>query len=500
VQDKGISVAAVDLGASSGRVFLFTLREKVLSYCPVARFPNKGVQHGPHFVWEFTRLYDEILQGLGEASAMSIEKDSVLLSVGVDSWAVDYGLVSLDGELIDNPVHHRDPRTDDAVQNAALIIDPWELYQRNGVALLQFNTLFQLVTDGDKLRSANVDKMMMIPDLIDYFLCGESTWEITNASTTAMLSRSRDWDVELMDMFDIPVTIVGKLTEPGKILGPITENIARNSGITSGTQVISVASHDTASAVLAIPAIDSDFAFISSGTWSLVGVELDEPLINEDAFRAGYTNELGAFGKIRFLRNVLGFWLLQEVIREFGVEGEDTDAETLTAAAGSIAPLRFLVNAESKELLAPGDMRGRLAAQCEQLGLAAPITAPEFARCILDSLALSYRHSIRGIQTITGKTINVIHIVGGGAMNDTLCQLTADACGIAVVAGPVEAAAIGNALMQLQASGEVERDLWSMRRLVASSFPTRHFAPDVSRSRLWDDAEERVALIKTAAL
>lgn len=500
MHNKGVSVAAVDLGASSGRVFLFTLRDRHLSYTSVARFPNKGVQHGPHFVWEFTRLYDEILLGLGEASSMAFENESVLRSVGVDSWAVDYGLVSKDGELIDNPVHHRDPRTDDAVQKATHVIDPWELYQRNGVALLQFNTLFQLVADGEKLRSVNVDKMMMIPDLIDYFLCGKSTWEITNASTTEMLSLSRDWDVELMKMFDIPDSVVGALTEPGVILGPITENIGRNSGITPGTQVISVASHDTASAVLAVPAVDSDFAFISSGTWSLVGVELDEPLINEQAFRAGYTNELGAFGKIRFLRNVLGFWLLQEVIREFGVEGEDTDAETLTLAAGSIAPLRFLVNAESKELLAPGDMRGRLAAQCEQLGLAAPITAPEFTRCILDSLALSYRHSIRGIQAITGKSINAIHIVGGGAINDTLCQLTADACGVAVVAGPVEAAAIGNALIQLQALGEVERDLWSMRRLVASSFPTKRFEPNVSRFGQWDDAEQRVAQIKTAAL
>jgi rhamnulokinase len=500
VHDKVVSVAAVDLGASSGRVFLFTLQDDALSYRSVARFPNKGVQHGSHFVWEFTRLYDEILQGIGEASSIALENKSPLQSVGVDSWAVDYGLISLDGELIDNPVHHRDPRTEDAVKNAALVIDPWELYQRNGVALLQFNTLFQLVADGPKLRDLNVHKMMMIPDLIDYFLCGEATWEITNASTTEMLSQARNWDFELMDMFDIPASIVGGLTEPGLILGPITENIARNSAITSGTQVISVASHDTASAVLAIPAEDSDFAFISSGTWSLVGVELDEPLINEHAFRAGYTNELGAFGKIRFLRNVLGFWLLQEVIREFGVEGEDTDAETLTAAAASIAPLRFLVNAESKELLTPGDMRGRLAAQCEQLGLAAPITAPEFTRCILDSLALSYRHSIRGIQSITKKNVNTIHIVGGGAMNDTLCQLTADACGIPVVAGPVEAAAIGNALMQLQALGAVGQDLWSMRKLVASSFPTRRFEPDVSRSSMWDDAEKRVALIETPAL
>ncbi len=500
MHDRGVSVAAVDLGASSGRVFLFTLRDQHLSYYSVARFPNKGVQRERHFVWEFTRLYDEILAGLGEASAMAFENESTLRSVGVDSWAVDYGLISKEGELIANPVHHRDPRTDEAVVRAAEIIDPWELYQRNGVALLQFNTLFQLVADGEDLHRENVDKLLMIPDLINYFLCGVSAWEITNASTTEMLSLERTWDKELMQRFNIPDTIVGELSEPGRILGPIAEGVAKNSGIALGTSVVSVASHDTASAVLAVPAVDANFAFISSGTWSLVGVELDEPLINQEAFHAGYTNELGAFGKTRFLRNVLGFWLLQEIIREFGVEGEDTDAETLTLAARSIAPLSFLVNAESKELLAPGDMRARLAAQCEQLRMTPPVTAPEFTRCILDSLALSYRHSIRGIQAITNKRIDVIHIVGGGAINDTLCQLTADACGIPVVAGPVEAAAIGNALIQLQALGEVEFDLWSLRKLVASSFPTNRFEPDPSQSGLWDGAEQRVAQIKTAAL
>ncbi len=500
MHDKGVSVAAVDLGASSGRVFLFTLREQHLSYYSVARFPNKGVQRESHFVWEFTRLYDEILEGVAEAASMTFENESELRSVGVDSWAVDYGLISRDGELLANPVHHRDPRTDDAVKKASQIIDPWALYQRNGVALLQFNTLFQLVADGEELHDDRVEKMLLIPDLINYFLCGKSTWEITNASTTQMLNLDRQWDVELMQMFNIPTSIVGEITEPGKILGPITESVSKNSGIPRDTQVISVASHDTASAVLAVPAVDPNFAFISSGTWSLVGVELDEPLINEQAFEAGYTNELGAFGKTRFLRNVLGFWLLQEVIREFGVEGEDTDAEKLTLAARSIPPLSYLVNAESKELLAPGDMRARLAAQCAQLGMKPPVTAPEFTRCILDSLALSYRHSIRGIKSLTGKRVDVIHIVGGGAINDTLCQLTSDACGIPVVAGPVEAAAIGNALIQLQALGEVEFDLWSMRKLVASSFPSNRFEPNISQSGRWDEAEQRVALIKTAAL
>jgi rhamnulokinase len=329
---------------------------------------------------------------------------------------------------------------------------------------------------------------------VNYFLSGIRGWEITNASTTQLLDLRRQWDDELFVRFSIPRHLVGELTHPGQVLGPVMAPSALAAGVSPSTQVIAVASHDTASAVLAVPAVDENFAYISSGTWSLVGVELLEPLIDHDAFAAGYTNELGAFGRTRFLRNVMGFWLLQEVIREFDLEGYEFDAATMTRDAESIAPRTFLVDAESDELLATGDMRGRLAMQCVRLGTPVPVSAAEFTRCIMDSLALSYRRAIRGISHVTGVRVEAVHIVGGGAMNDILCQLTADACGIPVHAGPVEAAAIGNALMQLHGLGVVEADLGAMRRLVAASFPTTLFEPRTAGAGDWDAAD---ALLET---
>jgi rhamnulokinase len=392
------------------------------------------------------------------------------------------------------PAHHRDPRTDESFAEVTGVIDPWSLYQRNGVALLTFNTLFQLVADGEVARSAQC--LLMIPDLVNYFLSGIRGWEITNASTTQLLDLRRRWDDELFARFSIPRHLVGELTHPGQVLGPVIAPSALAAGVSSSTQVIAVASHDTASAVLAVPAVDENFAYISSGTWSLVGVELLEPLIVHDAFEAGYTNELGAFGRTRFLRNVMGFWLLQEVMREFALEGQELDAATLTRDAESIAPRTFLIDAESDELLATGDMRGRLATQCVRLGTPAPVSAAEFTRCIMDSLALSYRRAIRGISHVTGVRVDAVHIVGGGAMNDILCQLTADACGVPVHAGPVEAAAIGNALMQLHGLGVVEADLGVMRRLVASSFPTMLFEPRSAGPGEWDAADALLEAVR----
>jgi rhamnulokinase len=482
------AVAAVDLGASSGRVLLVTLSEGRLGIEPVARFANGGREVLGVFSWDLPYLVAEIEKGLGEATRIARAEGRDLLSVGVDSWAVDYGLLDSSGQLLRWPAHHRDPRTNTSFAEVTEVIDPWSLYQRNGIALLTFNTLFQLAADGDEARSA--ESLLLIPDLVDYFLCGRKAWEITNASTTQLLDINRNWDEELFSLLDIPRHLVGELSQPGEVLGTVSSPSATAQGVSSATKVITVASHDTASAVLAVPAIDENFAYISSGTWSLVGVELREPLVDHDAFEAGYTNELGAFGRTRFLRNVMGFWLLQEVIREYALEGHVYDAATLTQEAQSIEPRRYLVDAESDELLATGDMRGRLAAQCARLGTEVPTTAVEFTRCIMDSLALAYRRALRGISHVTGVRIDVVHIVGGGALNDVLCQLTADAAGVVVQAGPVEAAAIGNALMQLRGLGLVDDDLAAMRRLVTSSFPTDRFDPRAHDAPAWAAAEE----------
>ena len=489
MNDHEVAVAAVDLGASSGRVFLFTLSDGRIVFEPVARFSNGGVFEGERFVWDIRRLYDEIVVGLAKATKRARETKSELRSVGVDSWAVDYGILNKDGELVANPTHHRDVRTNGSFKVATDREAPWDLYQRNGIAMLPFNTLFQLIADGEDLLDAKVDKILLVPDLIDYFLSAKMAWEITNASTTQMLTLRRDWDTDLLATFDIPTSLVGPLRQPGSVLGTVNDSAALEQGVSSELEVIVVASHDTASAVLAVPASDEHFAYISSGTWSLVGVELDEPLVSEDAFSSGYTNELGAFGKTRFLRNVMGFWLLQEVIREYGLEGNDLDAAALTESALDLPVLRYLVDAQSEELLAPGDMRGRLAKQSGQLGFEVPVTPAQFTRCILDSLALAYRTAIHGIAATTGKRVDVLHIVGGGAMNEALCQLTANACEIPVVAGPVEGAAIGNALIQFQALGVVASDIWTMRKLVADSFATKRYEPVPQQADQWVQAE-----------
>ena len=490
MSDARVAVAAVDLGASSGRVILVTWTDGRLELELVARFANGGHDAAGVFSWDVPHLMTEIEKGLGQATRVAQHRGMELSSVGVDSWAVDYGLVDALGHLVRPPAHHRDPRTNASFAKVTSVVDPWSLYQRSGIAPLTFNTLFQLVADGNLLASA--EQLLLIPDLINYFLCGVRAWEITNASTTQLLDVDRQWDEEIFDRFALPRHLVGELVEPGRVLGNVSAVSALAQGVLPTTRVISVASHDTASAVLAVPAVDERFAYISSGTWSLVGVELQEPLVDHAAYEAGYTNELGAFGRTRFLRNVMGFWLLQEVIREFALEGHDYDAATLTREAMAIEPRRFLVDAESDELLAPGDMRARLAAQCARWGTDVPSSAAEFTRCIMDSLALAYRRAVRGISRVTGVRVDAVHLVGGGALNEVLCQLTADACGVAVHAGPVEAAAIGNALMQLRGLGVVDADVGAMRQLVSRSFPTRLYEPHVDQSDFWDRAESTV--------
>jgi rhamnulokinase len=487
VSPRSAAVAAVDLGASSGRVLLVTLVEGRLELEQVARFANGGHDVDGVFSWDLPYLIDEIERGLGAAARAAAMRGLALESVGVDSWAVDYGLLDSSGHLVRLPAHHRDPRTNASFAAVTSQLDPWSLYQRSGIALLSFNTLFQLVADGPLLASAQT--LLLIPDLVNFMLCGVRAWEFTNASTTQLLTLQREWDDELFARFALPRRLVGELVGPGVVLGPVNAPTALAAGVSSATQVITVASHDTASAVLAVPAVDRNFAYVSSGTWSLVGVELDHPLIDHAAFEAGYTNELGAFGRTRFLRNVMGFWLLQEVIREFALEGLDFDAAALTEQAQSLAPRRFLVDAESDKLLGPGDMRGRLAAQCARLGTEVPETPAEFTRCIMDSLALAYRRAIRGISRVTGVRVDAVYVVGGGALNEVLCQLTADACAVPVYAGPVEAAAIGNALMQFRGLEVLENDLDAMRRLVATSFPTAWFTPRGDVAGEWDAAE-----------
>lgn len=464
-------VAAVDLGASSGRVMAGTVGSSVLSVEEVRRFPNGGVRAGPALYWDVLGLYRETLAGIREAGPVS--------GVGIDSWAVDYGLLDERGALLGNPVHYRDSRTDGVPAAVAARVSARELYDVTGLQQLPFNTLYQLVSEGDRLDAART--MLLIPDLLNYWLTGAIGAERTNASTTQLYDvRARTWALSLASQVGIPPRLLPPLRDPGTVVGTASE--------LCGLPVVAVGSHDTASAVVAVPAAPgTNFAYISSGTWSLAGLELTSPELSDAALAANFTNEGGVDGTIRFLRNVMGLWVLSETLRTWST----SDLPGLLLAAASSPGLAAVVDIDAPEFLPPGDMPARLSAACTATGQRPPSERAAVVRCILDSLALAYRRTLRQAASLTGRTIDVVHVVGGGARNELLCQLTADACGVPVLAGPVEAAALGNVLVQARALGEDLPDLAAMRALVRETQEVRRYEP--SGHGDWDAAEARLS-------
>ncbi|RCG25423.1 rhamnulokinase [Sphaerisporangium album] len=441
--------AAVDLGASSGRVIV---SDESLRLSEVHRFANRPVRVSGTLYWDILGLYREIEYGLGLAGPVR--------SVGIDSWAVDYGLLDSAGKLLGNPVHYRDGRT-----RAAEPSD--ELYAASGIQFLAFNTVYQLLAD----RLDRAETMLLIPDLIAYWLTGEIGAEVTNASTTSLLDvHDRTWARGLIDRLGLPSRIFPPLRRPGDPIGavPIGDRSA---------ELVTVASHDTASAVVAVPATSERFAYISCGTWSLVGVELTAPVLTSRSF----TNEAGIDGTIRYLRNVMGLWLLQECLRAWG----EPELEPLLAAAAGSRPFAAVVDADASVFLPPGDMPARIAAECRRTGQDPPADLPAFVRCVMESLALAHRATLRQAIRLTGREVEVIHLVGGGARNALLCQLTADACGLPVVAGPAEATAVGNILVQARPAGVVT-SLAEMRALVAGTQRLTRYEPKGDEAR-WDE-------------
>ncbi len=443
--------AAVDLGANSGRVIVGEVEEGSVALHEVHRFPNRPVAVGGTLHWDVLGLYREIVDGLLKAGPLD--------GIGVDSWAVDYGLLDEDGTLLGNPVHYRDERTSSAVRRALVALPAERHYAATGIQFQPFNTAFQLVAD--RLAAGVATRALLIPDLISFWLTGRTGTEITNASTTALLDpRTRTWSKAVAEALGVDLGLFAPLREPGTVIGDVVPEI----GLGQGVPVFSVASHDTASAVVAVPARDSRFAYISCGTWSLVGVELESPVLTEESRAANFTNELGVDGTIRFLRNVMGLWLLQECHREWGTD----DPSALLAEAAELPP-SSVVDATDSRFLAPGGMPGRIAAACEETGQPVPRTKAELVRCVLDSLALAHRDAVSDAIRLSGRQVDVVHVVGGGALNTLLCQLTADACGLPVVAGPVEASAWGNVLVQARAAGAVTGDLREVVRAAGTS-------------------------------
>ncbi|MFF7254260.1 rhamnulokinase [Streptomyces microflavus] len=471
--------AAVDLGASNGRVMVGRVGPGTLHLTRAHRFPNRPVRLPEGLRWDILGLYGGVLDGLRAAGPVD--------SLGIDSWAVDYGLLDAEGALLGNPVHYRDPRTDTVAEKVWATVPPDELYRATGIQHAPFNTLCQLVAAQGTPQLTAAERLLLIPDLISYWLTGEQGTELTNASTTQLIDpRTRDWAVGPARRLSIDLGLFAPLRRPGDPAGSLLPHVLEATGTGGPVPVTTVGSHDTASAVAAVPARPGErFAYLCTGTWSLAGLELDAPVTTDASRAANFTNELGVDGTIRFLRNIMGMWLLQECMRTWG----ESDIAPLLAEAAGVPALRSVVDAADPAFLAPGAMPERIAAACRATGQRAPETRGETTRCILDSLALAHRHAIREAQRLAGRAVDVVHVVGGGARNALLCQLTADACGLPVVAGPAEAAALGNVLVQARAHGSAG-DSAAIRELVASTQPLTRYEPSGDRA-VWESAARR---------
>ena len=473
--DKGAWVAAVDLGATSGRVMLGHVGPDQLSVEAVHRFSNDPVRVTDGLHWNILELYRNLLIGLRKA----VVEQPDLAGVGIDSWAVDYGLVSGD-RLINNPFHYRDERTARGVDLVHKIADHASLYATNGLQFQPFNSIYQLAVDQKAGVIDDTTRMLMLPDLLGFWLTGEQIGERTNASTTGLLDVSTgSWNATLIDKLSLPRSLFPSLVDPGSRVGLLRDDLAAEVG--AALDVIAVGSHDTASAVVGVPMTEPGAAYISSGTWSLVGVELDRPVLTEESREANFTNEGGVDGKIRYLRNVMGMWLLSESIRTWEREGQTVELTTLLAQAAAITTPVAIFDANHPSLLPPGDMPKRITELCVAAGTAAPDSPPEFARSIVESLAEAYAAAIDDAERLSGSKINMVHIVGGGSQNTLLCQLTANRTGRRVLAGPVEATAIGNVLIQGRAAGLVDGELSELRALVARTFPLAEYQPQSLR-------------------
>ncbi|MFG2140200.1 rhamnulokinase family protein [Streptomyces sp. NPDC048650] len=456
----------------------------------VHRFPNHPVRKAGTLHWDIHTLHRGVLDGLRAAGRSAGRAPA---SVGIDTWAVDYGLLDAAGTLLETPVHYRDSRTEGAAERVAAVLSPRELYATTGLQHLPFNTIYQLTAAQGSPALAAAHRLLMIPDLLSYWLTGEAGTELTNASTTQLIDpRTGDWARSVAAPLGIDLDLFAPLRRPGDPAGQLLPDALAQTALAGPVPVTAVGSHDTASAVVAVPARNGRFAYIATGTWSLAGLELDAPVLTEESRRANFTNELGVDGTVRYLRNVMGLWLLQECLRDWQAEGRPQELSALIDRAAREPLLRCVVDAGDPEFLAPGRMPQRIADACRRTGQPVPDTPAEVTRCVLDSLALAHRRAIEDARRLSGRDVDTVHIVGGGAHNALLCQLTADACGLPVVAGPTEAAALGNVLVQARAAGTVHGELADLRALLRSAVPLRRFAPADGRAA-WDRAVARIS-------
>lgn len=474
---------AFDLGAESGRAVVGHLRDGILTTEEVHRFPNEPVECGGSLHWDVARLWLEVRK------ALNAVEDMKLAGIGVDAWGVDYALLGENGELLQNPYHYRDRRTQGVMEEVFRKVPKEEIYRATGIQFMPINTLYQLYAAQRDTPSivAAAKQLLTIPDLFNYWLTGHAVCEFTNATTTQFVNPlSRSWASDLMERIGLRRDLPARIIEPGTMLGPLLPSIAQNSAIAKAP-VIAPACHDTGSAVAAITARD-ETAFLSSGTWSLIGIELDAPVITPQAMKLNFTNEGGVQGTTRLLKNVMGLWMLQGCRNRWSAQGQSADYGELIELARGAPAFSHLVDPDDESFLRTSDMPAMIDAFCARTHQPAPLTTGAYVRCVLESLALKYRLLLQNLEQLCGKRIEQIRVIGGGSKNSLLNQFTADATGRRVLAGPAEATALGNIAMQILATGGAS-SLQQARAIVDRSFPTEIFEPRGADK--WEQQAER---------
>ncbi len=486
---KKIKMLAIDLGASSGRGIVGTFDGEKITLEENHRFPNEPVMVAGQYTWDIVRILHEIKTSIRKCAT---GEDRDIDSIGIDTWGVDFGFLDKRGHLLANPVHYRDLRTVGIPAYSEAYVSADEVYDITGIQVLELNSLYQLLAvqkNSPELFDIATD-MLFVPDLLNYFLTGYKQTEYTIASTSQLLdAKKRDWSKELIKKFNLPEKLFSKVVKPGTVCGNFLPSLSEEFGGIN-PKVISVAAHDTGSAVLAVPAKSEKFIWISSGTWSIMGTETKDPVISEKSKEYNFTNEGGYGDTIRFSKNITGLWVEQESKRQWEREGEKISFAELAEMAAEAEPLRCFIDTDDARFATPGNIPKRIADYCRETGQFVPQTKGEIVRCILESLAMRYRYTVECIDEMCGERIPAINIVGGGTKEEQLSQFAATACGRPVYAGPVEATAIGNIAAQAIALGAI-KDMWEAREIIANSFEIKEYQPETDKMAAWDEAYGR---------
>ena len=483
---------AVDLGATSGRTILGTLADGRLEQEELTRFPNNLIETGGHFYWDIYALYFEMIRGLKEVARRGI----ALTSIGIDTWGVDFVFIGQDGAILRNPMAYRDPHTFGRMEEyLEKVVSRREVYDITGIQFMNFNSLFQLYAmqqDGNSAMKM-ADKVLFVPDALSWMLTGEAVCEYTIASTSQMLDpRTGDLSEKLIESVGMKRSQFGRMVQPGTKIGVLTEEVQKMTGL-GAVPVIAVAGHDTGAAVAAVPAKNEQFAYLSSGTWSLMGIETKDAIINDRSYELNFTNEGGIEGTTRFLKNICGMWLYERCRKEWPEEVRQLSHPELQGSAMQVEAFRSIINPDDKAFANPVSMIEAIQQYCRDTKQPVPETPAEICRCIFDSLSLRYRQVFGWLKEFANFDLNVLHIIGGGSLNKYLNQFTADACNVEVLAGPQECTAIGNIMLQAKASGDVA-DIWQMRQIIANSVEMVPYHPSGDKAA-WNQAYEKYLTI-----